>query len=246
MRAEDYLRLVSELPVVDWTQLTGGAPFVVLSPHPDDETLGAGGLIAAACEAGVAAAVIIVTDGSGSHPRSLLYPKERLVALRRDEARRATRTLGLSAASLVHLDRHDTAVPTSGPDFDEAVARVSHIVRALGAQTLFVTWRHDPHCDHEASDEIARAVRAACPGLALLAFPIWGWHLPKDAAIAEPAPTGGRIAIGRWRQQKEAAIAAYTSQMTAFIDDDPQGFHFTPETLAPFLRPFEYFIGIGE
>jgi LmbE family N-acetylglucosaminyl deacetylase len=92
---------------------------------------------------------------------------------------------------------------------------------------------------------MARAVRDMVPSLELFAFPIWGWHLPQDAQIDDEPPTGVRVDISLWRKQKDAAIAAYRSQMTTMIDDDPGGFHFTPRTIAPFLRPFEYFIRIA-
>ncbi len=47
----------------------GAAPIVVLAPHPDDESLGCGALLAAAF-AGKGARVVCLTDGSGSHPGS--------------------------------------------------------------------------------------------------------------------------------------------------------------------------------
>ena len=83
-------------PITTTRELTGGRPFVVLSPHPDDETLGTGGLIAAARTAGQEVDVIVVTDGSGSHPRSKQYPSKRLVDLRYSEVHRAGLALGLS------------------------------------------------------------------------------------------------------------------------------------------------------
>jgi hypothetical protein len=45
VKAGRYFDLVSSLPVKDWRELTGEEPFVILSPHPDDESLGTGGLI---------------------------------------------------------------------------------------------------------------------------------------------------------------------------------------------------------
>ena len=42
-----------------------------------------------------------------------------------------------------------------------------------------------------------------------------------------------------WYSRKHKAIEAHASQMTDLIDDDPEGFQFTPETLAPFLEPVE-------
>ena len=43
---------------------------VVVAAHPDDESLGTGGLIAAAHDAGLAVYVVLLTAGEGSHPDS--------------------------------------------------------------------------------------------------------------------------------------------------------------------------------
>ncbi len=53
-------------------------PFVVVAPHPDDESLACGGLIADACRQGLRGKVVIVSDGVGSHPNSRAYPPDRL------------------------------------------------------------------------------------------------------------------------------------------------------------------------
>jgi hypothetical protein len=41
---------------------------------------------------------------------------------------------------------------------------------------------------------------------------------------------------------KQQAIAAYRSQTTNLIDDDPEGFRLTPEMLANFAHPWEVYL----
>src|ERR1700749_3063522 len=134
MEAGDYFRQVGELPVRDWRDLTGEQPFVVLSPHPDDESLGAGGLIALARRHDQQVAIILVTDGSKSHPNSLAYPHDRLIATRRAELLEAGRILGLTPAALFELGLPGAAVPMEGADFDKAVDMARDIVGALGGR----------------------------------------------------------------------------------------------------------------
>jgi LmbE family N-acetylglucosaminyl deacetylase len=231
-------------PITTTRALTGGRPFVVLSPHPDDETLGTGGLIAEARAAGQEVDVIVVTDGSGSHPRSKQYPRQRLVDVRYSEVHQAGLALGLEPDRIVFLGLPDTMAPKSGPQFDAAVEETLNVIRRSEAGALFVTWERDPHCDHEASAELARVVRRMSPGLKLWAYPIWGWHIEASAEIRQPPPMASRIDISPYRDRKLEAIAAHASQMTDLISDDPKGFRFDKNSLAPFLGQYEYFIEV--
>ena len=231
-------------PITTTRALTGGRPFVVLSPHPDDETLGTGGLIAEARTAGQEVDVIVVTDGSRSHPRSKQYPRQRLVDVRYSEVHQAGLALGLEPDRIVFLGLPDTLAPKSGPQFDAAVEETLNVIRRSEAGALFVTWERDPHCDHEASAELARVVRRMSPGLKLWAYPIWGWHIEASAEIRQPPLMASRIDISPYRDRKLEAIAAHASQMTDLISDDPEGFRFDKNSLAPFLGQYEYFIEV--
>ena len=248
MRAGDYLDMLRSLPFGTMGDLTAGQPLLVLSPHPDDETLGCGGLLAAAGKAGIPAYVMILTDGAASHPRSRSYPPARLTALRRDEARRAVACLGMLEDHLRFLDLPDAATPSAGADFDAAVEAIVRLARETEAATLFVTWGHDPHCDHETACAMARVAQsilaAGRPGFRLWAYPVWGLHLPEDAAIDQDRPTGFRLDIEDERDAKLRAIQCYASQMTDLIDDDPDAFCFTPAQLSPFLGDREIYFEV--
>ncbi len=244
MLAELYLEALRTSPLTTVRQLTGGAPFIVLSPHPDDETLGAGGLIAEAREMKQEVDVVVVTDGSGSHPRSKEYPRERLVDLRASEVHQAGLVLGLPPDRVTFLGLPDTAVPKNGPAFDNAVKMLLAVIARSEAETLFVTWEKDPHCDHEASSALARAVRRVRPRMKLWAYPIWGWHLEPGSEVDQPFPRAVRLDISKYRDRKLDAIEAHASQMTDLISDDPDGFRFNGQSLAPFLGGYEHFIEV--
>ncbi len=245
MRAGPYFDALRESPIATVREFTEGRPFVVLSPHPDDETLGVGGLIAGACDAGQAVEVVVVTDGSGSHPRSKQYPRQQLVALRCSEVHKAGSALGLHPDRLTFLGLPDTKAPKSGPNFDVAVETTVDVICRSEAASVLVTWEGDPHCDHEASAELAKAVRRLMPGLKLWAYPIWGWHLEPTAETFQPSPKALRIDISKYRNRKLAAIQAHVSQMTDLIGDDPAGFRFDQKSLSPFLGDYEYFIEVS-
>jgi LmbE family N-acetylglucosaminyl deacetylase len=92
--------------------VNAGERLVVVAPHPDDETLGTGGLIQRVIERGGTVRVVLVTAGDGyieavEHETGRLRPRPAdYVAYgerRLREARRALRQLGYAAKPAEHL-----------------------------------------------------------------------------------------------------------------------------------------------
>jgi LmbE family N-acetylglucosaminyl deacetylase len=158
-------------------------PFVVVAPHPDDESLACGGLIADACRQGLRGTVVIVSDGAGSHPNSRAYPPDRLKSVREGEARRAAAELGLAPDEILSLSLPDRFVPCEGEEAERAIAAIVQCVRKIGARSLFVSWRHDPHCDHQASYQIACGVQRREGELRLFEYVVWGPTLPPATEV---------------------------------------------------------------
>ena len=243
MTAAEFFAAAAALPVGDLDDLAPRGGLVVVAPHPDDESLGCGGLIAEACRRGRPVRLVVVSDGTGSHPSSAAYPPERLRALREAETAAAAAELGLDAACIRFLRLPDRFVPTDGPQADAAVDAIADAARDCAAGAILVTWRHDPHCDHEAAHALA-AQAAARLGVPLFAYPVWGWTLPADHAVGA-APAGWRLDVAAHRDAKRRAIAAHRSQVSAMIDDDPGGFRLPDAMVARMLGDHETFLRAG-
>jgi LmbE family N-acetylglucosaminyl deacetylase len=227
-----------QLPIGSLDDIIGSGTCLVLAPHPDDESLGCGGLIASAVAAGRPPLVVILTDGTGSHPNSLRYPPPRLKALRAAEACSAVAYLGLPATRLVFLDLPDTAAPHSGCSFDAVVARLQTLVNAEAHCTRIVApWIGDPHCDHQAAAKIA-----ASTGMDHVAYPVWGWTMADEAPVAAPVAKGYRLDIAAHLPAKRQAIKAHRSQYGGLIRDDPDGFTLPPGLLTVFDQSAETFL----
>src|SRR5947209_4351316 len=52
----------------EWSADELRQPALVFAPHPDDETLGCGGAIVRKKRAGAVVKIVVMTDGSASHP----------------------------------------------------------------------------------------------------------------------------------------------------------------------------------
>jgi LmbE family N-acetylglucosaminyl deacetylase len=229
------------LPIGNLTEVIGAGNCLVLAPHPDDESLGCGGLIARCCIESRPPVVVILTDGSGSHPGSKDYPPMKLAALREREAARAARALGLPAERLMFLREPDTQAPQAGPAFDHIVARLVAWLRAYDCSAILAPWRHDPHCDHAAAARIA-AETARIARVRHLSYPVWGWTLPEDAPIDELPLGGWRLDVAAQLGAKRSAIAAHASQYGQVITDVPDGFRLPVELLRATDCPWETFV----
>lgn len=211
------------------------ASVVVVAPHPDDETLGAGGLIATAADAGVPVHVVLVSLGEGSHPDSPTTTAAELADTRASEFRAALGTLHPSVTS------EFLGVPDVGlreqPDTlrDALVARLD----AAPARTLLVApWRGDGHRDHRVAGEVAEAVVHERNDVDLLSYPIWAWHWDDPTASAAPWGDARALALSAaLLDRKRRALATYRSQVEplspapgdeAIVDERHAEHHLTP------------------
>ena len=86
-------RLARRSRIQPWTT-TGGQRVVIVAAHPDDETMGAGGVAMLHQRTGDAVAIVVVTDGGGSGALGL--SRGEMVRRRALEIRAAVATLGVS------------------------------------------------------------------------------------------------------------------------------------------------------
>lgn len=148
---------------------------IILAAHPDDETLGAGGLIGMALDRGLDVHVIACTFGEASHPQSTTHSRQQLAALREAELAEATGGLreaaGHSGALHLHcLGLGDGQLPQQQPQISAALEQYAHEHCLIAS-----TYRSDGHPDHEILGRLA-AECAATHRVGHLEFPIWYWH----------------------------------------------------------------------
>ncbi|WP_284947371.1 PIG-L deacetylase family protein [Acidisoma cladoniae] len=241
MRMDEVRQAWNELPLATLDEVLQGRVPLIIAPHPDDESLGCGGLIAQCCAAGIPPHVVILTDGCHSHPGSVTHPPERLRNLREQEARDALLLLGLPHGHSWFMGLMDSDVPSAGPSFQFAARRIAGICENHDCKVIITTWRHDPHCDHEAAATLGEHV-AVREGIALLSYPVWGWTLPDDQVVDEPQPRGWRLDISSEIDLKQQAIATHATQYGGVVLDDPEGFTLPDGLLDIFRRPVETFL----
>lgn len=190
---------------------------VVVAPHPDDEVLAVGALLAAHARAGGPVLLVRVTDGEASHDGVAGWSRAVTASRRRAEGEAGLASLVPSTQlTTMRLGLADSAVVES------ARALLAALQGCIEADDVVVTtWRHDGHPDHEAT---GRACAMACgrAGCRLIETPVWMWHWARPG---DPRVPWSRLrvlpALPLDRRRKSLALACHRSQLTPRGTDRP-------------------------
>lgn len=200
-------------------------PTVIISPHPDDETLATGGLIAWQRKRGVPVRVVAVTDGDAA------YPDAGLAIRRRSEQERASQVLGVDKSCISRLELPDSKVAEHEERLTEFLTEI-----VTPDSLVFAPWSLDWHPDHEAC---GRAAERACTtkGAELVSFFFWTWHGKTPESLS--AVSVRRFPLDASLQQtKLDALKEHQSQ----LERDGGEPVLPSRLLAPAKRSYEAFI----
>lgn len=178
---------------------------LVLAPHPDDEALGCGGLLARLRAAGrTQVRVVFLTDGSGGVEP--VDDRRAYAARRRAEAARAAVPLGIG--EITHLDFSDGHLESYLPELSEALRE---LLAAAPPDLLLVPSPAELSADHRAAFAALHRLLASLPegdpllaslrATRILAYEINGPLVPD--LLVDVSGELGAI---------EEAMAAYASQ----------------------------------
>jgi LmbE family N-acetylglucosaminyl deacetylase/cyclopropane fatty-acyl-phospholipid synthase-like methyltransferase len=225
--ASDWHSLVAAAPRVHFADLPLAGRTVVVAPHPDDESLGAGGLVAGLAAAGAEVDVVICSDGAAAQV-ALPDGVDDLADCRRDEVVSAVRVLTGGRVTPVLLELPDGRL---AEHHGELVARLAPLLER--ADLVVGPWPDDGHPDHRAVGMATRV--AARDTAAVLEYPIWFWHWADPAAVSD----GEWVALplsAAARRAKSAAIEQHRSQVAG---SSPM---LSPAFLEHFARGEELFL----
>lgn len=183
--------LARDNPARAWTP---GGRVVVVAPHPDDETLGAGGVSALHVQNGDPVTIVLITDGRGSRAGGL-SPAE-MVRRRKAEVTAAAGALGVNDLVYLGLAEDDW----SSQDARRALAPILEAAEVIYAPSCV-----DFHPDHLA---VARIVAGLIqPGQTVRAVELGVPLTPVLAnLVADIGPVAGR---------KAHALACFATQRGA-------------------------------
>jgi LmbE family N-acetylglucosaminyl deacetylase len=199
---------------------------LVIAPHPDDETLGAGGLIARQRMRGTDVIVAAVTDGENCYPDSVGIGEIRCL-----EQEGALKRLGVAREHIVRLRLPDSAVSSNEEEL------VDRLMPLVSSEThVIAPWPGDFHPDHEACGRAAMEV-ARRVGACLTFYFFWTWHRGTTQLIKDLSLRSLPLDFQGLRAKTEALLH-HRSQLVRESSDP-----ILPELLlGPARRPYEVFL----
>ena len=228
---------ISQTSEEDWLpHLTGllpmqlpATPLLVIAPHPNDETIAAGGLIAAAREQGRDVTVAAITDGENAYPDAE-REAQRMAMTRRKEQEAALTRLGVQMEKIFRFGLPDNGLKPRLGGLEEwlapLISRQVHVV---------APWPGDFHPDHWACGRAASRLAERCgAGISFYFFLTWSHGTPKllEGLDLRAFP----LTPDQVRTKREALIC-FRSQLVR--EDGPA--NLTEAMLGSVRRPFEVF-----
>ena len=184
---------------------------LIVAAHPDDEALGAGGVIAFHAAKGDVIHIAFMADGEGARGDN------KGIDGRRESASTAAKALGVPAENLVFFDFPDNRMD-SVPMLDITKALES-LIKKIGSNIVYTHHEGDLNIDHRLTHQ---AVLTACrplPGSSVSA--IYGFEVLSSTEWASPETKNAFIPrhyvdiAAHWKK-KLAALKAYDKEMRPF------------------------------
>ena len=163
---------------------------VIVAPHPDDEVIGCGGLIARLVAEGRTPHIVIMTGGEGSHNGCCSTSKEEITTARRGLTRKALAILGVPESNIHELDCPDGGIDNTRPQIE----RLQAILSRLKPDSVFVPHWGEGWSDHVKTAQIVKELVAK--DTTIWEYCVWMWYYNvwrgldwKNAAVLSMTPS---------------------------------------------------------
>lgn len=142
---------------------------LIIAPHPDDEVIGCGGLIARLVGEGKTPHIIIMTGGEGSHENCCSTSADEIIKARRNLTRKALSILGVSEQYIHELNFPDGGISENC----DQTAALKKKINALKPQSVFVPHWGEGWNDHVETARIVK--RILSPDVDIWEYCVWMW-----------------------------------------------------------------------
>ena len=181
---------------IKYEMMLPGRKWLVIAPHPDDETIGCGGTILKAMDYGIQINILFLTDGENGG----LGDAEEIRRIRKTEATQIWQeALGVN---IYFIGLKDSAIKSD----DDSVTKLYRYICQLQPDTILVPHNNEQHVDHRISNMLlAKALCISDRKYEIVTYEVWTTIYPNVV-----------INISDYYSKKVNLIRQYKSQMEYF------------------------------
>lgn len=200
---------------------------IIFAPHPDDETLGPGGMLAKRIAEGYAPLIVLVTDGCGlfTHHGISSNPTPQQVAdARLDETIKALEILGCDRSAIVSFGIQNGELEQ---EQERAQQLIENVLREQQPDEIYFTNKHEGHLEHRLTNTL---VHAACDKVGY-AGPRYQYivNLHRDIDLDTLADECISVDVSAYQEQKRQAVNCFRYHLDKI----------SPEQDKPFVDSFD-------
>lgn len=205
---------------------------LIISPHPDDEVFGCGGLMQSLVQAGKQVEVIIMSKGEAVHRPCCPNNESVIVETRAELTDKANGVLGIASEHIHRLDFPDG-------DFASAIGNealektLGGLIKAIAPTEVFIPHPYENSPDHVAATQIVESILRHYPAK-IFYYCVWTWyHMPLYKILKLKYKNARFLRVAN-REAKNKAIDIY-------IDNSaPCGVSYSGDLPKPFIYAFRW------
>lgn len=182
---------------------------LVLAPHQDDETIGAGGTLLLAAKSGAKITCAYITDGSLADKN---VPKDQMAKIREEEAKKVWETIG---GKPVFLRYPDCGIPLNR----EAANRLASLIKEESPNCIFIPFLLDISTDHRRTNHLLWLTKEeGLPNnIEVWAYQVWAQLIPNVLIDITDVMSQKNKINSLWiSQNKVMDYVHYTQGMNAY------------------------------
>lgn len=204
----------------------------VISPHPDDEVFGCGGMMQSLIQSGKHVELIILSKGEAVHKHCCPDDEERIVRTRAKLIDSANGVLGVESKYIHRLNFPDGDF-ASVKNMPDMIRELEELIKKISPTEVFIPHPFENSPDHVAATEIIEDILKNT-SIPVYYYCVWTWYHMPIYKIPKLKYKNARLLRVANREAKNKAIDVYVNNQAKC------GVSYSGDLPKPFIYAFRW------
>lgn len=205
---------------------------LIISPHPDDEVFGCGGLMQSLIQSGKQVELAILSKGEAVHKKCCPDDEERVVRERAELTDAANEVLGVVSKYIHRLNFPDGDF-ASVRNMPDMLKELDELIKEIAPTEVFIPHPYETSPDHVAATEIIEEILKET-SIPIYYYCVWTWyHMPMYKILKLKYKNARLLRVAN-RETKNKAIDIYINNLARC------GVSYSGDLPKPFIYAFRW------